>query len=156
MTNRPTNRHTDSILVLCKKIRSKFAILRKLGTRTPVSIKGSNRSLPEKHTSGWGIFFSSDSLFRGLGEQWKEKLDQNLKKKFLGTCWVYSSCGITTVWGGCEKGCQLYELLLMPSRCPAAAACEERGLWLDSRWRGGRDAFVPFFDCSWQCSLCKK
>jgi hypothetical protein len=51
MTNRPINRQTGSIWELCKKIRSNFAILRKLATRTPVSTKWTNRVASKNHTS---------------------------------------------------------------------------------------------------------
>jgi hypothetical protein len=81
MTNRPTNRQTDSIGVLCKKIRSNFAILRKLATRTPVSIKRTNWVASKKHTSGIDKnFFLSDLISRDLRGKYAEKSDQNWEK----------------------------------------------------------------------------
>jgi hypothetical protein len=83
MTNRPTNRQTDSIRVLCKKIRSNFAILRNLGTRTPVSIERTNRVASKKHTSGNDKKnFLSELISRDLRGKYAEKSDQNSKKKF--------------------------------------------------------------------------
>ena len=68
---------------LCKKIRSKFAILKKLVTRTPVSTKQTNRVAPKKHTSGADkIFFLSDLISRGRRVDHTEKLERNSKKKF--------------------------------------------------------------------------
>jgi hypothetical protein len=75
--------------VLCKKISSNFAILRKLATRTPVSTKRTNRVASKNHTSGRDlIFFLSDLISRGLRGKYAENSDQNLKKKILSTCWV--------------------------------------------------------------------
>jgi hypothetical protein len=58
---------------------------------------------------------------------------------------------------GCEKGCQLYELLLM--QCAAVQQLQHvrRGAcdWT-AGGEGGRDALVPFCDCRWQCFLLKK
>jgi hypothetical protein len=83
MTNIPTNRQTGSICVLCKKIRSNFAILRKLATRTPVSTKRTNRVASKNHTSGRDrIFFLSDLISRVLRGKHTEKLDKNSKKNF--------------------------------------------------------------------------
>ncbi len=83
MTNGPTNRQTYSICVLCKKIRSKFAILRKLVTRTPASTKRTNRVASKKHSSGSDKkIFLSDLISRVLRGKHAEKTDQNSKKKF--------------------------------------------------------------------------
>ncbi len=82
-TDRPTNRQTYSIWVLRKKIRSNFAILRKLATRTPVSTKRTNRVASKNHTSGRDKKkFLSDLSSRGLRGQYNEKSDQNSKKNF--------------------------------------------------------------------------
>jgi hypothetical protein len=69
--------------VLCKKIRSKFAILRKLATRTPVSTKWTNWVASKNHISGRDRnFFLSDLIYRGLKGKYAENSDQNSKKKF--------------------------------------------------------------------------
>jgi hypothetical protein len=64
---------------LCKKIRSKFAILRKLVTRTPASTKRTNRVASKNHTSGRDKKnFLSDPIW---GKH-TEKSEQNSKKIF--------------------------------------------------------------------------
>ncbi len=69
--------------MLCKKIRSKFAILRKLVTRTPASTKRTNRVTSKNHTSGKDKkIFLSDPKSRGLRGKHTEKSEQNSKKIF--------------------------------------------------------------------------
>jgi hypothetical protein len=69
--------------VLCKKIRSKFAILKKFATRTPVSTKRTNRVASKNHTSGRDKKnFLSDLISTGLRGKHTEKSDQNSKKIF--------------------------------------------------------------------------
>ncbi len=81
--NKPTDRRTASTCVLCKKIRSKFAILKKFATRTPVSTKRTNRVASKKHTSGTDKkTFLSDLISRGLMGKHIENSDQNSTKNF--------------------------------------------------------------------------
>ncbi len=78
-----TNRQTDSIQVLCKKIRSKSAILKKFSTCTPVNTKRTNRVASKNHTSGINKnCFLSDLISRGLRGTLTKKSDQNSEKKF--------------------------------------------------------------------------
>jgi hypothetical protein len=84
MAYRPTNLQTDNIWVLRKKIRSKFAILRKLVTRTPVSTNRSFSSKPKKGTSGFQKkFFFPDLFLGGPREYFTEKWLKNSKKNSL-------------------------------------------------------------------------
>ena len=90
--------------MLCKKIRSNFAILRKLATRTPVSTKRTNRVASKKHSSGSDKkIFLSDLISRVLRGKHTEKSDQNMKKKFLSTCWVKVSRQRTLSYMLCLK-----------------------------------------------------
>ncbi len=69
-----------------------------------------------------------------------------------------SSCEIKhCVCGGCEKGCQLYQLLLMPCAAVQQLPHVRRGAcdWTAGE-AGGRDALVPFCDYRWQCLQCEK
>jgi hypothetical protein len=56
-----------------------------------------------------------------------------------------------------RKGCQLYELLLMPCAAVQQLPHVRRGAcdWTVGG-AGGRDAVVSFCDYRWQCSLSKK
>jgi hypothetical protein len=68
--------------VLCKKIRSKFAILRKLATRTPVSTNRSFSFIPKKGTlESPKKYFLPDSFSRGLTGYNTGKLLKNSRKK---------------------------------------------------------------------------
>ena len=72
-----------NVWTLCKKIRSKFAILKKFVTRTPVSTKQTNRVAPKNHTSGTDKKnFLSDLIFMGPREYYTEKSGQNGEKIF--------------------------------------------------------------------------
>jgi hypothetical protein len=70
--------------MLCKKIRSKFTILKKFATCTTVSTKLTNRVASKKHTSGIDKYFFSlsDIISRGLRGKPAEESDQNSEKKF--------------------------------------------------------------------------
>ncbi len=69
--------------MLCKKIWSKFAILKKFATRSPVSTKRTNRVASRKHTSGpHKKIFLSDLISRGLMGKHTKESDQNSKKNF--------------------------------------------------------------------------
>jgi hypothetical protein len=71
------------ICALCKKIRSKGAILKKIATRTPVSTKQTNRVASKNHTSGRDKKnFLSDLISMGLREKHTDDSDQNSEKNF--------------------------------------------------------------------------
>jgi hypothetical protein len=57
----------------------------------------------------------------------------------------------------CEKGCQLYQLLLMPCAAVQQLPHVRRGAcdWTAGE-AGGRGALVPFCDYRWQCFLFKR
>jgi hypothetical protein len=82
--------------VLCKKIRSNFAILN--------CTKRTNLVASKKHTSGRDrIFVLSDLISKGLRGNYAENSDQNSKKNFL----VLAGLSGCTRKQGCGSGSEL-------------------------------------------------
>ncbi len=82
--DKQTSKQADrqySIWVLSKKIRSKFVILRKLVTRTPVSTNGTFSSIPKNGTSGWKKNFFFQIRFLGILGSTISKNGWKIRKK---------------------------------------------------------------------------
>ncbi len=126
------------ICTLCKKIRSKWAILKKFATRTPVSTKRTNRVASKNHTSGRDkIIFLSDLISMGLMGKHTEKSDQNSKKIFSVLAGLRRKRQKTRIPYGGGGGAARW----LPKPCPLPQLAEfsPKSAELPTTWLGLRE-----------------